>query len=405
MTISIFSDAYKKEGNKTTPLHTAIIQGLGADEISMLIKNGASVDAKNEDGQTPLMLAAQHSNVPAVQILLQHGARASSPNDAGLTALHFAVHAPEVMQLLLAQKSLIDPRAAGRTPLSYAAEKGTPEVVKMLLDAGAQVNLCDESGKTPLFYAQNIEIMQRLLSAGADLAVKDNQGNTVLAQAVHNRETDNISFLAQHGAGGNELVAAVDDCNLELVQALLAYGISPDVQNTKGERPLHAVFAYHPPRSWSNPEPKPVEHQPAIFDLLLAKGADVNVQDTIGSTPLMLAIGSKLKDKVVDLLKKGARVDIKNNDKETALHYAVEENNSAALKLLIKAGADLNAQDKYGRTPLHIAAEMKKNGAVKLLVESGANIYIKDANGKTPYTLAQSSRAAELEALLKGNQE
>ena len=207
MTISIFSDAYKKEGNKTTPLHTAVMQGQGADEISALIKSDASVDAKNEDGLMPLMLAVQHNNMPAVQILLQHGARASSPNDAGLTALHFAVQAPEIMKLLLAQKSLVDPRAAGRTPLSYAAEKGTPEVVGMLLDAGAQVNLCDASGKTPLFYAQNVEIMQRLLAAGAGFAVKDNQGNTVLLQAVHNREPEKISFLVQNSACGNELVA------------------------------------------------------------------------------------------------------------------------------------------------------------------------------------------------------
>ena len=74
------------------------------------------------------------------------------------------------------------------------------------------------------------------------------------------------------------------------------------------------------------------------------------MQDNAGNTPLMLAIGSELKDKIGDLLKKGARVDLKNNDKKAALHYAVEQNNSAALKLLIKAGADLNAQDKYGRT-------------------------------------------------------
>lgn len=398
-------DIYKKDTNITTPLHTAVKENAASEAIIRLIKSGASVDAKNEDNLTPLMLAVQYKNIPAVQVLLQHGARASAPNDAGLTALHLAVHAPEVMKLLLEQKSLVDPRAEGRTPLSYAAEKGSLEVVSMLLAAGAQLNVCDAQGKTPLFYAQNTEIMQRLLAAGAQLAVKDNQGNTPFLQAVHNNEIEKIAVLVQHGAGSDELVAAVDDCNLELVQTLLAYGISPDVQNAKGKRAIHAVFAYHPPRSWNNPTPKPVEQQPAIFDLLLAKGADVNLQDNAGSTPLMLAIGSKLKDKVVDLLKKGALVDIKNNDKKTALHYAVEENNSAAFKALIKAGADLNAQDTYGRTPLHIATEMKKTGAAKLLVESGANLYIKDRSGKTPYKLAQSSCAQELEVLLKGDQE
>ncbi|MBS2039577.1 ankyrin repeat domain-containing protein [bacterium] len=145
-----------------TLLHLAVDQpGL----VRLLLENGASVQAADKEGQTPLH---QAKNLESVKILLSHGAPLDATNALGATPLHRAVRrGPEVLRLLL--EAGADPRArskGGATPLHWAAQGGYPDALAPLLQAGADLEATDDLGHTPLQTAVH-SMVGELLRLGA----------------------------------------------------------------------------------------------------------------------------------------------------------------------------------------------------------------------------------------------
>ncbi len=126
----------------------------------------------------------------------------------------------------------------------------------------------------------------------------------------------------------------------------------------------------------------------ASMKLLLDAGADPNVANRVGSTPLILSTGDIAKVRL--LLAKGANVNVKTKAGRTPLMTAVYyDNNEAVVQLLIDKGADILARDKFGASVLEIAAGGKSNaGVAKLLLEKGADVNTKDIGGFTPLLVA-----------------
>ena len=136
-------------GGEKTPLHVAVGEGyicLGLRDTSrrrlrvakVLLAGGADPNAVTEYGSMPLHTAVRHGNLPAVEVLLENGADPNAKTGGGVTPLHVAVKT-EVVKVLLAAGA--DPNAQdsdGDTPLRYAADRGTIEIIKLLLAAGAQ---------------------------------------------------------------------------------------------------------------------------------------------------------------------------------------------------------------------------------------------------------------------------
>ncbi|MFN8612178.1 MAG: ankyrin repeat domain-containing protein [Vulcanimicrobiota bacterium] len=145
-----------------TLLHLAVDQpGL----VRLLLENGASVQAADKEGQTPLHQAKNHESI---RVLLSHGAPLEATNALGATPLHRAVRrGPEVLRLLL--EAGADPRArskGGATPLHWAARGDHPEALGPLLEAGAELEATDDLGHTPLQTAVP-RMVKELLRAGA----------------------------------------------------------------------------------------------------------------------------------------------------------------------------------------------------------------------------------------------
>lgn len=134
-------DPNVRDAQRNTALHVAIREDSGKALEALLKSPGTDVNAINQAGETPLMLAAIHGKLEWVQLLVKRGALV---NDAGWTALHYAAAGPNehVVRWLLAQGAEIDARSPnGTTPLMMAAGYGGLSGAEVLIEAGADATL------------------------------------------------------------------------------------------------------------------------------------------------------------------------------------------------------------------------------------------------------------------------
>src|SRR5687768_1297976 len=162
-------------GAQTPPAADRFYEAIRANDLAalgMLIRSD-SVDARDTQNQTPLMVAAAFGSADAVRTLIASGADVRAANAAGLSALHFAADDAAKARLLLdAGADVHAVTQMGRTPLIVAAAASqSADVVRLLLARGAKVNVADSSGVTPLIAAANAdnrEAADLLLDRGAD---------------------------------------------------------------------------------------------------------------------------------------------------------------------------------------------------------------------------------------------
>ena len=208
--------------NGITPLGLAIRDGAPEWLINALLENGADVNARDDNGGTPLMEAVLKGDERSARALLDQGARLDDQLlDGDMTALHFAVLTvadPEnlpVALLLLERGADPDiPDDEGRTPLMEAVEHGWssvlqtpsdgyPELIEALVAAGADVDLQDEAGLTALSQAAangDVDTMTLLLDHGADPGVRHADGTTPVDTAIAHREGRALRLLIDRGA-------------------------------------------------------------------------------------------------------------------------------------------------------------------------------------------------------------
>jgi ankyrin repeat protein len=275
--------------------------------------------SETKGGQTALMWAAADRSADMVKLLLEHGADARARSTGGFT------------------------------PLLFAAQQGDVESGRLLLRAGADVN--DRGGndrKTALIVAAasgNTNFSALLLDSGADPDLSDNTG-----------------FTALH-------YAALDAGGADIVRTLLAHRANPNPRTTKDSR----EYIY----------------------------AGVNLA---GATPLLLA-ASRGNVQTVRALLDGGADPFMTTEKGTApLHVATwggspyagdwtedeKKNLLEVTKLLVATGADVNSKGEHEWTPLHGAAYKGVDGVVQFLVEHGARIDVFDEYGQTPLSIANA---------------
>ena len=185
-------------GDWGTPLH-AVAGNLFDDPLPMLklllahMPDGASVDVENSNGDTPLGSAIATRNAECAILLLEHGADPSRCLAATNMILWYSARCDSAALMRRMLKSDLDVNAEGsrqETALhAAAADISNPELVRVLIDAGAEVNVKDKHGDTPLHFAARcsedgeakqraIECVKLLLKHGADAAIKNEAGHT-----------------------------------------------------------------------------------------------------------------------------------------------------------------------------------------------------------------------------------
>jgi ankyrin repeat protein/superfamily II DNA or RNA helicase len=256
--------------------------------------------------------------------------------------------------------------------LFEACERGDVELVEVLLDEGANPNVKDERGWTPLHYValSGVEkIAMLLVSRKAEVNAKDNEGKTPLHYAAENHQTSIVDVLVSAGADPNIkdnlgrtplhyavlALQNVKDYDTRVIRALLGAAADPNARDDEGRTPLHYAAALN----WLS-----------AIDVLHEHGADVNAQDKQGRTPLHIAVMEGNVYAAIVLL--GCKADPNARDAEgrTPLHYAVQRGDLRIVERLVKARADVNAQDNLGVTPLDLARKSGYQQIAELLAKA-----------------------------------
>ena len=302
-----------------TPLHIAAEYSRDPAVITALALAGADVNARGAWDRTPLHQAAEHGTPGAVRALLAAGAEVDArprglDRNSGVanTPLHHAARNPdpEVAAALLEAGAEINARGErGVTPLHYAASNRNPAVAALLLEAGAEVNAPGSDGLTPLHSAaagnSNPAVLSVLLAAGADVHARGAYNHlhapagrvTPLHTAAYwNSNPEIVTMLVAAGADpdGGDLsaspvleqgaalplgafgtrspisLAASDNPNPAVIEALVRAGSDLERAGPSGQTILH--FA--------------AQNAPHAFPLLLRLGADPEVRDAEGRTPM-----------------------------------------------------------------------------------------------------------------------
>lgn len=310
-----------------------------------LIAAGADVNVQNQNGQTPLYLAAKAGGravEDTIRVLLAAGADANLANEDGETPL---------MALLVSYSNL-------RAPQENTA------LVRLLTEAKSNLNAKNRNGDTALTLALQVnatpETVRTLLAAGADVNLANKSGDHSLIVAVKMRRED------------------------EIIQALLGAGARVDSANTLGDTALMvAAKAYV--------RELPVSRDERFFKTLVTAGADVTLLNHEGESALTIMVtksGAGELPSIRLLLaaarRKGARGYPRGADLLIAIRRAAGNSTTDVVRELIKAGADVNAADESGRPALLVAAGEAGNAeVVRALLAAGARVNAKDKEGDT----------------------
>ncbi len=396
----------KTDEHGTTALMRAAAAGDEA-AVDRLIRDGARVNArvpsndlavlisilqffspvaKHDVGWTPLMYAAQGGHEPVARRLLAAGADVRLGGRLGDTALAVASR-PGMIRLLVEAGADVNVRSypQRRTPLHAAVARHDAESVKALVAARADVNAADQEGVTPLLLAARLGdggLVTALLAAGADPAARDQRaGWTPLRWAIAEGHTAVADLLRGSGAPGEgrndaALLDALQRKDAGGVQAALQAGADPNARNRFGDTALGMAS---------------VRGETEAAVALLRAGADPNGGPRAIREPLLEAVQRGNLDLVRALVDAGAAV---KTSKHALLGAAAAGGHAGIAEVLLQAGADVN---QSGGEPLRAAAGRGHVELVRRLLAAGADPRLKDAAERT--ALGQAAAFGHLEAV------
>ena len=419
------------------------VTGVNLDVVQLLLEYGADPDwippahqhssYSDSDRSTPLLsYAARYNDVTLMKLLTKFGAELEQKDSMGRTALYYALrtnkqmrHAPNnsyntaALNFLLSSGAEVNVTdSCGMSPLFLASESGALVFVKTLLSSGADPKL-RTSENCPLLIAckqRHHKIVKLLLERGADVQAADKDGKSALYHAVESvlscgpsADLSVVILLLNHGADANTLTTS-GSCPLllackhrhhKMVELLLEH--RADVQATDKDGKSALYLAVESILSCGT------SADLSLVNLLLDHGADANTTTSSGSCPLLIACRKHKYHKIVKLLlEHGADVKATDKDGKSALYLAVESVPScgpsadlSAVNLLLDHGADANTTALSGQTALYIACSKGLKATVRRLLKCGAKVNVSN-DKKSPLNVAcKNKRKAVARVLLR----
>jgi ankyrin repeat protein len=224
----------------------------------------------------------------------------------------------------------------GRTPLHWAARGVHLDMLKLLLDKGADPNLRDNSKITPLHSVSargHREAAELLLGSGADVNAVDEFGKTPLAYAI---------------TGGHK----------QLADFLVSKGGTVPIKGEAGRRLFHDSAS---------------QRDKALVEWMIIRGVDVSTQNGNGGNLLHSLSEGGLAQWMGRLIEKGWDVNAKDRYGFTPLHYAAKNGHQDVAEFLLQNKADINAVNLAGERPIHLARRAGKKDLAEMLIGRGAD--------------------------------
>ena len=423
------SNVHYCEGS--TALHMAIDEW-AVDRLCVqaLVDHGAALDARDVHGRTPLHIASIRGHHPLIKLLAPSPESFHFKDNDGCTPLYYAcknshlelirnfiVQAPEVISDLMkiANNDGATPLSvrtgSGGTILHVACDKGDINLVKKLLEAGADPNVTDEFGFTPLM---------RAVVSTSKSGITTDVVSSIITTLCNSKCSVNASFVPSKSSdsnvhyyeGSTALHMAIDGWadNQLCVQALVDHGAALDARDVHGRTPLHiaSMQGHHP-----------------LIELLAPSPESSHIKDNDGCTPLYYACKNSHLECIREFLVRIPDVisDVKkvaNNDGTTPLsartgsggtilHVACDKGDLPIVKKLLEAGAEPNVTDKFGYTPLYYACKNSHHECTQAFFDQCPDItsdLMKIANndGTTPLSVRTDSGGTILHVVCrKGN--
>ncbi|KAF3920306.1 Ankyrin-2 [Arthrobotrys entomopaga] len=332
------------KSDKTRALHTAAGKG-NLEIIEYLLRHGAHIDGEGRDGGTILQISSRRGDEKIVELLLQWGASVNNRTDKQETALHFA------------------------------AQNKRPQIVRLLIKHGAEVNRITYYGKTALWIAASVgsdESIKALIDAGADPNPMIASGETALFVAASKGREQAVRILLENGARDSVNHPSVIDQMTPIFAAIK-------------NRVQHAT----------------------IVKLLLDAGAEVNIKDMNGRTPLFEAARRGHHDIIKLLISAGINVDSQDSQQRTALFSTIDGFREDAARLLLDAGANVNIKNILGFTPLFecLRPGQKFINMARLFLDHKADLDVVDNFGEDALHLADAKGLKEMTQMLREEKE
>ncbi|XP_038061254.1 ankyrin repeat domain-containing protein 17-like isoform X2 [Patiria miniata] len=346
-----------------------------------------SINETTEEGESLLSLACSGGYFELAQVLLKMNANVEDRGSKGdCTPLMEAASAGhvDIVKLLIDYGADVNAQSsAGNTPLMYACSGGHEEAVKVLLDHEANIEDHNENGHTPLMEAASsghVGIAKVLLERGAGINTHSNEfKESALTLACYKGHLEMVQFLLEAGADHEHktdemhtaLMEASMDGHVEVARLLLDHGAQVNMPADSFESPLTlAACGGHT----------------KLADLLIERGANIEEVNDEGYTPLMEAAREGHEEMVALLMAQDANINAQTEEtQETALTLACCGGFLDVAKFLIDVGADIELGCS---TPLMEAAQEGHVELVKFLLSKNANVRAVTATGDTALTYA-----------------
>lgn len=282
-------------------------------------------ETKNDE----LIQAIHNNDLSSVKNIIANGGDVNALSDVpGETILMSALRQKrgnEVAKWLIQQGADVNFQTSkGLTPLAIAVMKNKKEIVSLLIQKGAEVNI---PLQPPIFWCEDVESLKLLIDAGADLNMRNYSDESVLSYHARHRHSEIVLEILRHGVdlSNSEVILT---CGNDVIKEMIKQGVNPNKQNKVGQTTLFQVNACYF---------RDCDSAIQQMKLLLQLGTDPNIQDYRGETALIETVKSKGEAVFVEaLLQYGADMSIQDKNGKTAIDYAREivEKEKSTLRVL-----------------------------------------------------------------------